>query len=171
MSYNIDDVVVLDLETTGFGGTSEVLEVALIDGLGNPLLHEFCGTETNSEWPHAQAIHGISPEDVRGKPTFKSILPKLISLCKDKSVIIYNKKFDLSYCEGLDDSAKSIYCCMIRFSDHYGGAKGSRWVKLEKAAAITGFDWGEHKAHCALSDTLATLHVWRYLDGKGVSHA
>lgn len=166
----MNDLVFLDLETTGFSSDKDdVLEVSLIDNEGNTLLNVLCGPVKKTEWPHAQEIHGITPEMVEGKLPWSFALQDVIRLCKSKDVVIYNKFFDTKFCPGLEDSARLVHCCMVRFAEHFGERKANgqiKWQKLIRAAEITGFDWSGLETHRALSDTLATRHVWNYLEEK-----
>ena len=166
----MNDFIFLDLETTGFSAEKDdVLEVSLIDNNGDPLLLTLCRPTKKTEWPHAQEIHGITPEMVAGKMTWDFILKDVMDLCIDREVVIYNKNFDIKFCPGLEAVARSVHCCMVRFAEHYGERKANgsiKWQKLVRAAALTGFDWGGLDSHRALSDTLATRHVWNHLEEK-----
>ena len=86
------ETVFLDLETTGLGAAF-IVELAVIDGSGKPLLD----TLVNPLIPipdEAAGIHGISDEMVRSAPTFADLLTELTNVLAGRRAIIYNAEFD-----------------------------------------------------------------------------
>ena len=45
-------------------------------------------------WPKAQEIHGISPEQVAGAPSFDKVLPQMMRTIGRRHVVIYNARYD-----------------------------------------------------------------------------
>lgn len=88
-----DDWTVLDTETTGLGD-AEVVEIAIINSLGAPLLNTLI-KPTISIPSDSTAIHGITDEMVASAPTFPEVYPQIVSALQDKQVLIYNSSFDL----------------------------------------------------------------------------
>lgn len=163
------NTVFLDTETTGLNGGrgDEVIEIAIIDGNGDVLLNTLVKPVTLSEWPDAQQINGISPDDVNDSPSLELLMPQIIDIIKDKIVIIYNSGFDVSFFPASTFNNSNVECCMLRFSERIGEWNdrrgGYRWHKLVAAADHVGYVWSGDP-HRALADTLATRSVWQWLD-------
>lgn len=160
----------LDVESTGLGDDAEVLEIAIVDGYGEVLVNTLVQPVRHKNWTDAQAIHGISPEDVFSDdvPTFEKLKPTLSKVLKNSEVVIYNAAFDSKY---LGDVLYGlpVHCCMKRFAEHYGAWDDVRgcykWQKLIFAAQECGHIW-ESDAHRALADAQACRSVWQYLNGR-----
>lgn len=164
----------MDTETTGlFGGCGdELLELALVDDAGNVLVDTLLKPDLHTEWPDAQAIHGITPADVADAPSLESLLPRLVAAIEGaEALVIYNADFDLAF---LPDSVRPLasakaLCAMEAFSLHSGvwneRWESYRWYKLATAARAAGHQW-DGCAHRARADALATRSVWRWLCDK-----
>lgn len=165
--------IYLDTETTGLNknGTDEIIEISMIDEKGNILLDTLVQPIKNIKWEIAESFHEISPEIVKDAPTFEKLSMLISHIAECNDVIIYNANFDAQFLKEELKSAKSIKCCMLRFSEFYGepGRYGDyKWQKLEKAARIAGHEW-TGKAHRSLADAKATKTVWEYLDSNTVN--
>ena len=165
---------VIDFETTGLNYNfrnppmDEILSVAIIDQDGNKLLHTYCDTVNIKTWYEAQRIHGISPRDVRGLPTFAEIMPEVIKILSSYDYVIsYNIPFERSFLESYarvytptDFSVSKIRWGddpMQMFMDYMDS---NRFYKLQQAAETFGY---RYKAHNALEDAKATLYVYNAL--------
>ena len=172
--FKNEKFAVIDFETTGLNYNpkrqpmDEILSVAIIDQDGNELLNTYCDTVKIKTWYDAQRIHGISPRDVRGYPTFADILPKVIEILSSYDYVIsYNISFEKSFLEGYarvytptDHSVYSINWGgdpMEMFMDYMGSNK---FLKLSTAAEHFGY---RYQAHNALEDAKAALHVYNAL--------
>ena len=169
---------VIDLETTGLNYNfnrqpgDEIISVAIIDQDGNTLLDTYCDTVKIKSWDEAERIHGISPEDVKGYPTFVEILPKVVEILLSYDyVIAYNIKFEKLFIQNYAYHYARDYLykyCKVKwgddpmemFMDYMGSAK---FLKLETAAEHFGYTYN---AHNALEDTKATLYVYKALRGE-----
>lgn len=102
------EFIFLDTETTGLNhdGTDEILEIAIVDEGGDVLLNTLVQPLSKTEWPQAQAVHGIRPQDVINAPTLESLLPKLAEIFTNKAVVCYNAPFDASFSERFFSSNK-----------------------------------------------------------------
>lgn len=157
------EYLIIDTETTGLEGScNDVIQLGIIDQDGNILHNEYYGSGLES-WDEAEEIHGISPEQVRGK----SILDQdfVRDITRGKSVIIYNAQFDSKF---LDLSeAKEVGCVMETFAEEYGDYndyfQSYTWQKLTTAYSYYGNDVNQIKAHDAIGDCLMTLSVFRKL--------
>jgi DNA polymerase-3 subunit epsilon len=167
--------VFLDTETTGLrgryaGGGDEIVEVAILDNRGRPLVNQLVRPSRRKLWPEAQRIHGISPAMVARAPTLDALLPQIAEVVSDCRVVIYNAAFDLQFFPAEIFGSSRVECAMLRYAQWKGDWNyrygNPRWHKLHVAARATGFD-GDVQWHRALGDTIACRHVWRYLERCG----
>ncbi|WP_125264862.1 3'-5' exonuclease [Streptomyces alboflavus] len=84
---------ILDTETTGLDADAKIVELAVTDGAGNPLLCTLVNPQTTVP-VEASAIHGITDADVAQAPTFGAVLPHLTAALHQRRVIIYNRDYD-----------------------------------------------------------------------------
>lgn len=95
-------VVFLDTETTGLDARlgHRIIEVAAIEALGRDLtgnqLHRYLDPEREVD-AGATAVHGLSWDDLRGKPKFASIADELLKFMEGARVVIHNAAFDVSF--------------------------------------------------------------------------
>lgn len=163
--------IYLDFETTGLYD-AEVVEVAIIDDGGAVLLHSLVKPVNCTEWPGAEAIHGITPADVADAPVFADLLPRIEAIIDQCSaLVIYNSAFDLRFIGEPDSPVRQLArsrarCAMEAWAEldgEWNGAKRSyRWHKLVDAAEDVGHVW-VGGAHRALADALAARSVWLYM--------
>ena len=87
--------VVLDTETTGLSGRSKVVEIAIIDRDGQVLINTLVNPGRSPIQPAAREIHGITRDDVKGKPTFDDLWPDIKKIFNDHDIALaYNADFD-----------------------------------------------------------------------------
>lgn len=146
----------------------ELLEVAVIDD-GAVLFESLVRPVRATSWPEAQAIHGISPEDVKNAPDLATLLPVLTDvLVGDGLVVAYNAPFDLGFLPAQLRSQveSSFVCAMEAFSLHRGewdeAREDYRRVSLASAASIAEHSWTS-SPHRARADAEAVRSVWRWL--------
>lgn len=164
----------LDTETTGLlgrysVGDDEIVEVAIVDSDGRPVINTLVKPTLRQSWPEAQKIHGISPADVAAAPTLEELLPKIKSIVAGQEIVIYNAGFDTQFLPPDVFSTSKIECAMLAYAEHVGEwnpHRGNfRWHKLSVAAAATGFP-EDVTWHRALGDALAARHVWMHVQGE-----
>lgn len=160
------DWVILDTETTGLGGTDEVVQVSIMgkDGaeLFNSLVKPTCEID-----PRAEAVHGISKELLQNAPCFAEVWPKIIEAIGENGVVIYNADFDVrmlrqsAWAARISPDTVSFLCydAMEQYAKWYGEwneYRGSfRWQKLP------GGD------HSAMGDCRATLALIQRMAQEG----
>ena len=95
-------LVFLDTETTGLDPRlgHRIIEVAAIEAIGRDLtghrLHCYLDPEREID-AGATAVHGLSWDDLRGKPKFASIADELLKFMAGARVVIHNAAFDVSF--------------------------------------------------------------------------
>lgn len=159
--------VYLDTETTGLSHhRDEVLELALLDDDGEPLIDTLVRPVRRLAWPEAEAIHGITPAMVQKAPTLAELLPSLVEHLIGTHLVVYNLAYDIGFFpEYVRAAPLELSCCMRAFAAHYGEPGwygGFRWQKLTTAAAHVQHAWAG-EAHRAQADAHATRSVWHYL--------
>ena len=163
----------LDTETTGLGGTAEVVEIAVVDQNG-AIVFETLIRPTGSIPPEVSVIHGIVDADVARAPSWREIHDVLCDLLESRPVIVYNAAFDRRLigqsCDrhGLPAPIVSWECAMRAYADFYGaaipGRSGFRMQKLQAAAAAFGARTGGHRA---AGDALACRAVVAGMSAAG----
>ena len=95
-------LVFLDTETTGLDPRlgHRIIEVAAVEAIGRELtgnqLHYYLDPEREID-AGATAVHGLSWDDLRGKPKFASIADELLKFMLGARVVIHNASFDISF--------------------------------------------------------------------------
>ena len=167
--------VVLDTETTGLK-FAEVIEIAIIDHLGNTLMDQrikpFAGIPAD-----ATRVHGITEDDVKNCYTFNQVVDRIKTFLTGKDVIVYNANYDRHILHSSAEHAgipkiewKSFsnwICAMNAFSPIYGewnSYHGNyKWQKLTTASSF--YKVKVENAHSALGDCLMTLGVVKAMAG------
>ena len=161
------DWAVLDTETTGLDSNAEIIEVAVLDGHGRPLIDTLVRPVMPIPAP-ATSIHGITNRMVASAPTFAQIWPDLRELLATRRIIIYNADYDVRL---LKQSAQRAgfrlpplrtECAMLQYAAWRGevGTYGDwKWQRLEQACAQLNVTLAEAAWHRAAGDCMATLAV------------
>lgn len=184
------DYVILDTETSGLGGSAEILSISVIDMQGNILLNTYIKprkpideslTEIGMDWygndvekPTAFAINGIGNETVKDAPDFPTVWATLQPILEGKTILCYNEAFDMGMLEGdiachhLDLPAFDADCVMEWYAMYHGEYDerhdSYRWVKLRYAAEQQGAV--VENAHEAHGDCLTTLALIKAIAAK-----
>ncbi|MGO3569152.1 MAG: 3'-5' exonuclease [Serratia grimesii] len=176
-----DNCLILDTETTGLGDDAEIVEIAIIDTTGKPLINTL--VKPSKPIPEATAIHGITNEMVMDAPQWKDIFPSVDALISGRTVVIYNSQYDVrllyqtnsiwDVTPGFKNGFTDFQCAMLEYAAFYGQRSdrgGYKWQRLTAAADQQGVKI-EGTAHRALSDCLTTLGVIKAMaiGGKATS--
>jgi DNA polymerase III epsilon subunit-like protein len=90
--------IYIDVETTGLDPTiDEVLQIGIVNDRGRTILNALTRPKGLTEWPKAEAIHGIGPADVREKTPLEGYMTFINSVCAGQTVVMYNSLFDCSF--------------------------------------------------------------------------
>jgi DNA polymerase III subunit epsilon len=155
---------VLDVETTGLSPNRDrILELAIVrvDAVGNPV-DEFT-TRIDPEGPvGATHIHGITAQDVAGKPLFRDLAPTIAQRIHGLPLVAHNAKFDLAFLRsefraaGWDLPWLAAYCTLDASFTYLPDIDRRRLADCCWAVGTPLND-----AHSALGDALATAGLLR----------
>ncbi|MCQ2911185.1 MAG: PolC-type DNA polymerase III [Clostridia bacterium] len=100
-SYSIDDeVVVFDIETTGFNKTNcKITEIGAVKVSGGKIIDRF-SSFVNPECAIPERIvelTHITDDMVKDAPTIKDVLPKFLEFIGDSPVVAHNASFDTGF--------------------------------------------------------------------------
>lgn len=98
-AFNVEDYVVVDLETTGTRKRDAIVSVAAIVFEGfEPVRSFYSLVDPERHIPEqASAVNGLKDEDVQGAPTIWQILPSLQAFVGSLPIVGHNLPFDLGY--------------------------------------------------------------------------
>lgn len=160
---------ILDTETTGLDDKAEIVEISIIDQLGNVVFDSL--VKPLQPIPaEATAIHGITNDMVATAPSWADIHDDVCRIVSNTPLVIYNADYDMRLMAqtaafyGLQPVAATagVHCAMLAYAEFYGDwndYKGSyRWQRLTNAAAQQGVVT-DGQAHRALADVMMTLGV------------
>lgn len=159
--------VVLDTETTGLTSTDQIVEIAVIGSDGNVIIDQrLCPTVAIN--PKAEAVHGISLDDLQLCPQWPEVIDSIKAALMGKTIAIYNANFDLgmlrSTCKAFGgdswiDSLNTV-CAMNLAVQVFGSTNRHGTISLANATHRAGVAW-TGDAHSASSDAQATLDLLR----------
>ncbi|NOI20772.1 3'-5' exonuclease [Vibrio coralliilyticus] len=179
-TLDITNAVILDTETTGLHSDARIVEISLIcavtgDVLFNELVNPLCPIPAD-----AQAVHGISDEDVANKRTFDNVWNDIKVHLFEKQVLIYNFFYDyrlieqsLSDFDYPTDLLRHFItgeCAMLWYAEYFGDWNdyhgNYRWQKLVNACEQQGVDTSDLTAHRALADCEMTRRLIHAVNAK-----
>lgn len=92
--------IVLDTETTGLGVGHRTIEIGCIEMIGRKptgrRFHRYINPEREVDLG-AMAVHGLTPEFLADKPTFREIAAELVDFISEAELIIHNAPFDAGF--------------------------------------------------------------------------
>jgi DNA polymerase III subunit epsilon len=135
--------VYLDTETTGMDKFAEVVDLAVLDSDGTPLINTLLKPDKPIPMA-AQRIHGIDNDSVADAPRLAEVWAELDAILQHRPVVIYNSAFDLRL---LAQSAqrqgifprqpREVYCAMLMYAEFHGVWNAEResfvWQRLGEA--------------------------------------
>lgn len=97
-----DRQVILDTETTGLSARNgdRLVEIGLVEVIDRQITGRKFHTYINpkrSMPPEAQAVHGLSEEFLKDKPTFKEVAKDFLKFVEGADVVIHNAPFDVGF--------------------------------------------------------------------------
>lgn len=170
--------LVLDVETTGLSSRDEVVQIAITDRAGTPLLNSLVRPASAPIGREALAVHGITPAMVKDTPGMEFFADTLKGLVHNRIIVAFNADFDHRM---LQQSLKAVGIypdtvlngsrwedVMVPYARYWGAwdhrRHAYRWQSLDTACkqqkiAVNG------EAHSALGDCLRTLALLRVMAG------
>ncbi|MCW8917177.1 MAG: DNA polymerase III subunit epsilon [Magnetovibrio sp.] len=167
-------LIALDTETTGLKPEQghRIIEIGLVEIIGNTTGNAF-SMQINPQRdidPGAQAVHGISIEQLRDKPTFGDIAEAFLGLIEDTTLIIHNAPFDVGFLDaeltrlGPQWGRISDYCSIICTREIARKKLPCREIwHLNDLCDRYGIDRSQRQTHSALLDANLLAEVWRRL--------
>lgn len=171
--YFDQSLVFLDTETTGLDTDAQIIEIAIIDGTGDVLVDLRLKPSVAID-EQAQAVHGISIEDVNDYPQWPEVESTIQNALIGKKVVIYNADFDIRLLRQTAAAFGSdtawidnliTDCAMAGAVRRYGATNLYGTISLANAVSRSGCGW-HGKAHSALGDALTTLALVRKIAGE-----
>ena len=165
--------IVLDTETTGLhaGKGDKICEIGCVL-LENHMpagsaYHVFVNPEREMP-PEAEAVHGLSREFLKDKPTFRNVADELLSFIGDFPIIAHNASFDIGFlnCElglinkPLIDSLRVIDTVLLA-KKRFPGAQ----ISLDALCRRFNIDLSDRSKHGALIDAELLSRVYLELIG------
>jgi DNA polymerase-3 subunit epsilon len=96
--------IILDTETTGLSTSQghRIIEIGCIEMVNRRLtgreFHRFLNPDRDID-EGAEAVHGISREQLETEPRFSEIVDEFLSFVKDAELVIHNADFDVGFLE------------------------------------------------------------------------
>lgn len=167
MTANKRKILCLDIETTGFSQSDEILQMSIIDGEMNVLFNQYFKPSKKETWPKAQAINHISPEMVASERPFSEYSKDITAILSSAYMICgYNSDFfDIPFLKRYKVSCPNVpsFDAMKMFQLV---TKSKHAQKLTECAEYYHFDF---QAHDSLEDTKATMYcTLKMLEGEAV---
>jgi DNA polymerase-3 subunit epsilon len=158
--------LILDTETTGLSSWDRIVEIAVIDETGGVLLNTLINPKIYIP-VGVSAIHGITDEMVRDKPSFQDILPELEAILTGKPVAIYNVAFDKRFLarSGLKVDDYEFQCAMLMYAKFRGVWSNyyKNWRRQSLRRACHYCSIQSNNMHRAASDCEATRQIINYM--------
>lgn len=163
-----DDAVYIDTETTGLDERAEIIDIAVCDNAGRPLLDRLVRPRGHIP-SETTAVHGITYRDVASEPTWPDVYEEVCRVLNAASrVIVYNVEYDLrilAQTTALYTLAPSgpprdrFECAMEQYSRFMGkwDAEAGRFQRMK----LRG---GNHRA---FGDCIATVECVRKMAAAG----
>lgn len=168
------EIAVIDLETTGFSPNSgdRIIEIGIV--FLNARLEQVRTFQSlvNPECLVASGVHGISPHELKGSPTFSKLFDTLLlELGRTSCLVAHNISFELKFLRSefgfvgsaLPDELQQL--CTMKAARELGIGSNQKLPTLikEMGISMTG------PSHRAMPDALATAELLRRLAGSSLS--
>ena len=173
MSDSISRQVALDLETTGLTVGNRIIEIGCVEIIDRDLTGRQYQSYVNPDCEieeGAQRVHGITADQLVGKPKFPEILDEVLEFVKDAEVLIHNAGFDLGFLNHeleLAGRADKFEDCCLKVTDTLMLAreKSSGGSSLDQLCDFYQVDRRQREWHGALLDAQLLAHVYLRMTG------
>lgn len=156
---------IVDIETTGGGGTSRITEIAVFRHDGTRIV-DFFHSLINPEMyipPFITSLTGIDNEMVKDAPTFYDVQDAVRAMTRDAWFVAHNAKFDYGFIKrefgALDEYFQRDLLCTVQLSRKiFPGLKSYSLGNLCESLEI--MIENRHRAH---GDAEATVRLFEKL--------
>ena len=166
--------IIFDTETTGLSAAQgdRVIEIGALEYIDRfptgKTFHEYINPGDREVHPDALAVHGISNEMLKDKPTFAEIADKFQAFFADGNLVAHNASFDIGFLNAemsrLDlpafDPDRVVDTLMIARRKHPAGPNS-----LDALCKRYGISNAHRTLHGALLDTELLAEVYLELTG------
>lgn len=159
----MNDLLIIDTETTGLGSHAEIIEVAIINSNEDVIYHDHYKPKQILTIDNVK-IHGITNEYLKNKDSFNQLAhDKLLDVFQGMNVWAYNASFDsrllLQTCKeyNVQYAQWHFNCIMNRFNNRYNSQ--GKWFSLVNACKHLSVDVSDLKAHSAVDDCKMALRL------------
>lgn len=163
-----DTFVCIDCETTGLDVNEDrIIEIALVVFTFDQTLAEYESlVDPKREVPaESTAIHHITTEMVIGQPELPHVLPKVLELAADHTIVGHGIQFDIDVIHS-EAKRHGISCSLnenrvidtLRLARLYGGSPSNGLDVLRQH-----FNLPAQGAHRAMNDVLMNIGVFKHL--------
>jgi len=161
--------VYLDTETTGLGSNAEVIEIAIVDADGRPLVNTLIRPQKPVP-ADATQVHGLTTAMLQSAPVWPQLWPQIQAAMAGRLVLIYNADYDVRLMRqtaalyGLTFEVPAAeFGDLLALYSEFKGVRGQdgtmrRW-RLEQAGRELQIPIPN--SHRALDDTLLAREVHR----------
>ena len=162
MFHNREEYLILDTETTGLDDGCRIVELCIMDMLGNV---RYCSTFNPQMHmpPATTAFNGISDDMLEGSPLFVDEAGKFVHTLSQKMIIAWNAPFDRKVMEK-ELSAIFTAPLQVRWCDAmaiYCQVRGVEKGRISLARAVEREGLERSDAHRAQGDCQDVLNVLR----------
>ena len=169
MGYlNKEIFICIDCETTGLDSKNDrVIEVGVAKFTVDEILEQYeMLIDPQCEIPESSiAIHNITPDMVRGKPTLDKIIPEILAMVKRHIIIGHGIGFDVECIALAADRAGIAHTLRqnrtidtLRMARLYGESPTNSLEQLRKH-----FNIAFEGAHRAMNDVIVNVEVFKFL--------
>lgn len=162
--------IILDTETSGldFRKGHRIIEIGCIEMIGRKLTQRRFHVYLNPECPieaGAQAVHGLTNEDLQDKPKFAEVAAEFIDFIQGAELLIHNAEFDRGFLDNelgllgkppLDQLCAGIVDTLLLARGLRPGRKNS----LDALCREFGVDNSNRQLHGALLDAELLSEVY-----------
>ncbi|KAA6438603.1 3'-5' exonuclease [Dyadobacter flavalbus] len=156
---------IIDIETTGGGGTARITEIAVFRHDGSKVVDTFHSLINPEIYipPFITRLTGIDNEMVRDSPTFFDVQDALRAITKDAWFVAHNARFDYGFIKreygALEEYYQRDILCTVQLSRKiFPGLKSYSLGKLCESLGINIEN--RHRAH---GDAEATVRLFEKL--------
>jgi len=155
---------VLDVETTGFQPSDEIIQIGLVLIEAGVIRSRFTSLVKPSrvELPEAiKRLTGIDESMLEGAPELEEVIPQVLPFLHDAALVAHNAAFDLGFLQrALDRCGYSPFSGRVLDTMDFLRILFPGLPSLELSTAAATLGVAHERAHRADSDALATAHLW-----------